>query len=324
MNWIDRIGRRIRLRDLHIFLTVASSGTMGRAASALSISQPVISKSIAELETALRARLFDRTARGIVLTSYGEAMIQCGRAVFDELQRGVKTIEYLGDPTSGELQIGCTEFGAMGLVPLVIERLVARHPNVRIHVTTGDPRYLASVALAQRHIELAVSAIPPDSTPDIEAEALFEDRQIVMAGIRSIWTRKRKLGLADLIGGPWVLPPADSPARCYIDAAFVSQGLSPPVARVATFSMPLCHQLLASGNYLAILPREASLLAADLPIRPLQVEFPTLARSVGIMTLKGRTLSPLAQSFIGEARTAAANLSRKQSRERRSSSRRKH
>ena len=64
MNWIDRIGRRVKLRDLHIFLTVAQIGTMGRAAVALSISQPVISKSIAELESALRVRLLTERREG--------------------------------------------------------------------------------------------------------------------------------------------------------------------------------------------------------------------------------------------------------------------
>ncbi len=87
MDWIDRIGRRVRLRDLHIFLAVAQAGTMGRAAAALSVSQPVISKSISGLEAALRVRLFDRTARGIALTVYGEAMMECSRSVFDDLQQ---------------------------------------------------------------------------------------------------------------------------------------------------------------------------------------------------------------------------------------------
>jgi DNA-binding transcriptional LysR family regulator len=131
-----------------------------------------------------------------------------------------------------------------------------------------------------------------------------------MAGIGSPWAKRRKLQLADLVEGPWVLPPADSPARRYIDAAFVSQGLPPPIARVATISTPLCHQLLASGKYLAVLPQEASVLVQHLPIRPLRVDFPGIVRQVGIMTLKGRALSPLARSFIDEARVAAEAISR--------------
>jgi DNA-binding transcriptional LysR family regulator len=311
MHWIDRIGRRVRLRDLHIFLTVANVGTMGRAAAALSVSQPVISKSVSELEAALRVRLFDRSARGIALTTYGAAMMECGRAVFDELHKGIKTIDFLGDPSGGSLDVGCTEFGAMGLVPLVIERLVARHPRLEVHVTTADPTSLVSVALPQRLVEVAVGAIPAELPADIEAEQLFDDNQVVMAGRRSRWTRRSSVRLADLVDAPWVLPPAGSSARANIDAAFVSRGLSPPVAQVSTFSTPLCHQLLASGKYLAILPRGASLLARHLPIRPLKVDFAGITRPVGIMTLRGRTASPSARSFIEAARMAAEAVSGK-------------
>jgi DNA-binding transcriptional LysR family regulator len=306
MDWIDRIGRRVKLRDLHILLAVTQAGTMGRAATALSVSQPVISKAISELEAALGARLFDRTAQGIVPTAYGNAMIQCSRAVFDELQQGVKAIEYLDDPTRGQLHIGCTEAGAIGMVPLVIDELVRRHPGLQFHVLTADPVTLTAVELPRRSIELAMSAIPMELPADIEAEPLFEDVQVVMAGIHSPWARRRRVRLPDLLDAAWILPPTDSTGRLYIDAAFKAQGLTPPVAAVSTFSTALCHQLLASGNYLAILPRVATRLARHLPIKPVNVDFPGIGRSIGVLTLKDRTLSPVAQQFIGAARQAAA------------------
>jgi DNA-binding transcriptional LysR family regulator len=91
MKWSDRIGRRVKLRDLHILLAVSKTGSMIRAAGQLSISQPVISKAISELEHTLGVRLFDRTAQGVEPTAYGQAFIDCGTAVFDELRRGVLT-----------------------------------------------------------------------------------------------------------------------------------------------------------------------------------------------------------------------------------------
>jgi DNA-binding transcriptional LysR family regulator len=310
MDLIERIGRRVKLRDLHILLAVAQSGTMGRAATTLAVSQPVVSKAISELETALGARLFDRTAQGVVPTTYGRAMIECSRAVFDELKLGVKAVEFLCDPAGGELNIGCTEFGALGLVPLVIEGLVGRHPRLHFHVTTADPISLAE-ELPKRTIELAIGAIPAQLPAEIAAEQLYEDGQVVMAGLDSPWARRRKLKVADLVDASWVLPPLGSPARHYIDEAFVAQGLVPPVPRVSTFSMPLCHQLLAGGNYLAILPREASRMAKHLPIKPLSMDFPGISRSIGVMTLKNRTMSPLARLFIEAARAAAAALSQR-------------
>jgi DNA-binding transcriptional LysR family regulator len=309
MDWIDRIGRRVKLRDLHILLAVTQSGSMGRAAAEMSVSQPVVSKAVSELESALGARLFDRSPQGISPTAYGRAMIQCSRAVFDELQKGVKAIEFLSDPTGGELRIGCTEMGATGLVPLVIERLAERHPGLEFRVITADPVSLTTDELPRRNIELAIGAMPASPPADIEIERLFEDHQVIMAGVNSPWVRRRKLMLADLLHEQWVLPPADSPARRYIDGAFLALGLEPPTAQVATFSTPLCHQLLATGRYLAFLPREAVRLARHLPVKPLRVEFPGIARTVGIMTLKNRSLSPCARLFIECARTTAAGLS---------------
>ena len=112
----NHVERRLKLRDLRILLAVSNAGTMGRAAAALSVSQPVISKAVSELEALLGVRLFDRTALGITPTAHGDAMINCSRAIFAELQQGVQTIEFLDDPTSGELHIGCTEFGASVLI----------------------------------------------------------------------------------------------------------------------------------------------------------------------------------------------------------------
>src|SRR5713226_5367575 len=104
MQWSDRIGRRVKLRDLHILLAVAQTGSMVRAADNLAISQPVISKTISDLEHALGVRLLDRTAQGVEPTAYGRAFINCGTVVFDELRRGVQAIEFLSDPTFGDLR----------------------------------------------------------------------------------------------------------------------------------------------------------------------------------------------------------------------------
>src|SRR2546429_8494798 len=109
MDWADRIGRRIRLRDLHIVLAVAERGSMAKAAAHLAISHPVVSKTISDLEQTLGVRLFDRNSQGVDLTDYGRAVLKCGVTVFDEMRQGLKQIEFLTDPTSGEIRIGCPE-----------------------------------------------------------------------------------------------------------------------------------------------------------------------------------------------------------------------
>jgi DNA-binding transcriptional LysR family regulator len=106
MRWTDRVDRLVKLRDLHILIALAESGSMSRAAKQLAISQPVVSKAIADLEHTLGVRLLDRTSRGVEPTVYGRALLNCGIAVFDELRRGMQEVAFLSDSTMGELRVG--------------------------------------------------------------------------------------------------------------------------------------------------------------------------------------------------------------------------
>src|SRR6201981_2562028 len=137
MQMSDRIGKRMKLQDLHVLMAVVQAGSMGKAALMLNTTQPNISRSIAELERAFGVRLLDRHRRGIEPTECGRALLECGRAVFDELRQGVKSIESLADPTAGEVRIGSTAFLAASFVSALIDRLSRRHPRIRFQLVTG-------------------------------------------------------------------------------------------------------------------------------------------------------------------------------------------
>src|SRR6059058_4617035 len=102
MAWNERIQRRLKLRDLHILRTVAEAGSMGRAAKALAMSQPAVSKGIADLEDAVGVPLLERTPHGAEPTRYGRVLLASSIAVFDDLKRGLREVEFLRDPTVGE------------------------------------------------------------------------------------------------------------------------------------------------------------------------------------------------------------------------------
>jgi DNA-binding transcriptional LysR family regulator len=312
VQWSERIGRRLKLRDLHILLAVAKSGSMGKAAADLAMSQPAVSKAIADLEHALGIRLLDRGPRGIEPTTYGSALLKCGIAVFDDLRQGVRAIEFLTDPTAGELSIGCIEPLAAGFVSAVIDRLSPKYPKAVFDVVTGDPFYLRDRQLRERRIELAIMPARTEVVlqPDLDAEPLFDDRHIIIAAAKSKWARRRNLSLSALMAEPWVLPPADSPVGVYIASAFRAAGVEPPPARVFTFSVPLHHSLLATGQFLTVLPTSMLLHRAHFPLRVLPVKFPASPRPMGIVTLKNRTLSPLAIRFIECARQIAKSFAK--------------
>src|SRR3954471_11245442 len=103
MRLSDRIGRRMRLHDLHVLMAVVQAGSMGKAAALLNTTQPAISKSIAELEHAIGVRLLARSHQGVEQTQYGRALLKRGVTAFDELKQGVRDIEFLSDPGAGEL-----------------------------------------------------------------------------------------------------------------------------------------------------------------------------------------------------------------------------
>lgn len=96
-TWADRIGRRVKLRDLHILMEVVQWGSMAKAAQHLAISTPVVSKTITDIERTLGVPLLDRNPHGVEPTLYGLALIKRGIAVFDELRQGVEDIRCLAD-----------------------------------------------------------------------------------------------------------------------------------------------------------------------------------------------------------------------------------
>ena len=134
IQWDQKIGRRLRLRDLFVFLTVVESGSMGRAAAKLGVSTPSISEVIADLEHAVGARLLDRGPKGVVTTPYGDALLGRARAAIDELHQGIRDIEFIGDPHAGELRIGCPEPITAGFLLPILSRLTACYPRLRYHV----------------------------------------------------------------------------------------------------------------------------------------------------------------------------------------------
>jgi DNA-binding transcriptional LysR family regulator len=311
MRWTDRIGHRVKLRDLHIVLAVAKSGSMGKAAADLAVSQPVVSRAISDLEYVLGVRLFDRSQQGVEPTIYGRALLKCGVALFDDLRQGVEALEFLTDPTAGELRLGCTEPLATGFVGAVIERLARQCPRVAFHVVTADPLSLKERELQQRNIELAVTPteglIP---ALDIDAEILFDDRQVVVTGASNKWARRRTIDLSALLREPWVLPPPESIIGSYIAKAFRAAGIEAPRPQIESFSIPLCHRLVATGRFITMLPISMVTRGQHLPLKLLRLNSPAVPRQTGIITLKNRTRSPLAELFIDCARKLAKPLAR--------------
>jgi DNA-binding transcriptional LysR family regulator len=312
MQVSDRIGRRMKLQDLHILMTVVQAGSMGKAAERLNTVQPAISRSIAELEHALGVRLLDRHRQGIEPTEYGRALLDGGVAVFDELRQTVKNIEFLADPAAGEVRIGCNQLLAASFASTVVDRLSRRYPRIMFHLVTG---YVESLhrELRERNVDLLIARrFGPIADERLSFEFLFDDSCVVAAGAQSPWVRRRRITLAELVNEPWVLPPRGSGIVGPVATeAFGADGLDYPRTTVVTDSPQVRMSLLATGRFLTIFPAYALRFATRRPeLKVLPVELPIVRVPVGIVTLKNRTLSPTSQLFIEHAREVAKPLAK--------------
>ena len=297
MEWSDRVGRRLKTRDLHVFLAVAEKGNMAKAAEHLAISRPVVSKTIADLEHTLGVRLLDRTPRGVEPTLYGRALLKRSLAVFDELRQSVKEIEFLTDPTAGELRVGFSEIPAAGLVPAAIDKLSRQYRNMTVETEQGTFRTLLGF-LRSRRCEVVVTRLLARE-PDVNVEPVHYDQLFVVAGARSKWARQRRITLADLADEPWVqAPPEMEPGSPSLEA-FRAAGLSAPRVVVLNGSMNLRYCLLATERFITMIPDSVLHYGAQrASIRILPVKLPRWKVPTCALTLKDRTLSPLAQRFI--------------------------
>ena len=304
----DRIERRLKLHDVRVLMSVVQAGSMSKAAERLGTAQSALSRSIAELEHALGVRLLDRSPHGVEPTVYGHALIKRGVAVFDELRQGVKDIEFLADPTAGELRIGAGEQMAAGPILVAIDRLSQQYPRISVHIATGNLERLCD-ELIQRNIEIAIIRISgPIVDRHLVVERLFDDSYVVTAGVQNQWTRRRRVQLADLVNEPWVLSPFGGAS---VAQAFRASGLPPPRATVLTLSLNMRNMLLATGRYLGALPSFALRLPGAHPsLKALPVELPGTRQPTGIITVKNRTLSPLAQLFLDRLRSIIKPLTK--------------
>lgn len=316
IDWDARIGRRLRLRDLHIFFAVIHAGSMAKAAKELRVTQPSVSKAISDLEVALRVRLFDRTTQGVEPTRYGHALLACGSAVFDELRQGIRKIEFLADPTVGELRIGCMESLSATLLPPLLLRFAEQHPRVAVQVDDLTAPALDFSRLRDRTYDCALVRLNPPpvaaySLDDLRVDRLLEDRLVIAAGGHSRWKGRRKIDLGELSDEPWIFTPLGTWGNECVAQAFRERGLEVPKPRLLSLSIVLRARLLGSGPYLTVFAESVMRLNAQrYGLVVLPIDLPNKPWPVVIVSLRNRTLSPLVERFIACAHDVAKSFAK--------------
>jgi DNA-binding transcriptional LysR family regulator len=303
----DRAERRMKLRDLRVLMAVIAAGSMRKAAARLNTTQPSVSRAIADLEAALGVSLVDRTPVGVEPTEYGRALFDGGVAMFDDLRQAVNKIEFLADPTRGEVHLGTVPAFAASFVAAVIDRLSRRHPGIRFHLVTGLVESLEPMLL-DRSIDLAIAArIGPLAGETIGFEFLFHGSFVVAAGAgHPLARRHRKIVLAELVNEKWTLPSPTSAIGSLFRNVFRDSGLEYPVPAIVADPIDVRMSLLSTGRFLTMFdPCAMRFPRRQRDIVPLRVELPIAAAQIGVLTLQNRTLNPAARLFISCAHEVA-------------------
>ena len=287
---------------------------MAKAAAQLGVSQPSVSEVMADLEHALGVRLLDRSPQGIEPTIYAHALLKRSRVAFDELKQGIRDIEYLSDPTVGELRIGCPESISSSILPAIIQRLSEQHPRVVPRCGCWSYRHndqrVCLIAALMSSWRGAVSTLADDSVIDrLEVEVLFQDEVVVAAGAQSKWARRRKIELAELVDERWIMSAPGTWNHMVMAEAFRARGLDMPRIGLTTLSMSLRTNLVATSPSIGVFPDSVLRVYGDwFSLKRLPVDLPARPWPVTIVTLKNRTLSPLVERFIECAREVAKSF----------------
>lgn len=251
----DYLVRRLRLRHLELLVALADAGTMRAAATRLHLSQPALSKMLAEIEVGFEARLFERSPQGLAANALGDAVVYRARVILGELARGKDEVDALRTGAKGVLRLGSLSVTAA--VPQAVVRLRRRLPGARVQIQEGRVRDLVR-KLLDGELDCVFGAITPelltsDLLPLLRPEVLLEDELCVLCSSDHPLARSRRLRWADLQAAPWVAPPKDTLVRQALMTAFLNEGLEPPEPAI---------EVVSSVTLGSVLRLDASLLGA--------------------------------------------------------------
>ncbi|MFO1413869.1 MAG: LysR substrate-binding domain-containing protein [Burkholderiales bacterium] len=304
---IDRLPRQLRLRELRVFVAVLEHRSFRKAASALHVTQPAVTKSIAGLETLLGVRLFDRVANGVEPTVHGASFAPHARAIFGELRRAALQLDVVSRGATGTLRVGTAPMPASGFLPQALARVAAQQEGVFATVTEAREHELADL-LRKREIDIAfVRTTHFPAADDLAVDVLFEESLCVLARRDHPLASSLHLDWSEVVDRQWVMPPADSPFVQLLRRTFERADLPLPRHCVESASIHQQYGMVLHGSLLSFGLRRTNLMASvrDSLIR-LPVALPAMTGRVAAVTLRGRETPPLVTLLVEEVRAVTA------------------
>jgi len=298
-------------RHLRLLVALDEIRHLGKAAASINISQPAVSKALGELERGLDLKLFERTARGVYPTAYGECLIRHARAMLSEIAQTRDELRGIASGSSGSVRVGALATAAVELLPRALAAFKARQPGVFVLVREGTVETLLP-ELWLGNLDFIVGRLPEGgNAPGLAEKTLMEEGVSLVTGRHHPLTRRRRLRWSALTPYPWVLPPVNTLLREPLERAFEDHGLAMPADRIETLSFHIIRAYLHRTNAIAALAADVARYYAALKLLAiLPLELTKLVRPVGIVWNRQRPITPggqaLMQCLEDAARKAAA------------------
>lgn len=288
-------------RQLRAFLAVVETGSLGRAAEALHLTEPAVSRIIKRLEDQLHVLLFERRTTGMELTTYGQALLPHANLLSTEASQAVEQIDALRGLNRGTLRVGAVASAAIMVLPGVLENILRRSPSVRVQVIEAVEDKLAD-ALSNNTIDVVLSGTIPECQDIAQvAEHKFTDQYSVIASAHHRLQQSRELTMGDLEGLQWIMPAADAEPRKLFNSLIERLGISPPTVSIETRSPSTIKAMVARTQFLGWLPEP--LFAAEQAagsIKPLRVKELTIMRHFFVYRRRRSFTPPLVTMFLEE------------------------
>jgi DNA-binding transcriptional LysR family regulator len=297
----------VELRDIEYFAVVAERRHLGRAAEALGLSTPALSKSLRRLEAAAGTKLVKRTPKGVELTAAGSALFLHVRNLRLALRDVAQEVADIGQGRAGELRVGANRYSLDHILPAACDRLLREAPKVTVKVSGGGNDVLVPAA-RNGQLDLIIGYVP--STPEgLAEELLLTDEFIVHAAADHRLAQHKHVTPADVADERWAVGPENVPDWQWLHRAFEDNGLAPPRIAMETSATPLRLHAVASSGLLGFAPRlfvqsaARRLRLVELPVR--ELHWPC---RLAVRYRKGAYLSPAARRFIEILKATAKEI----------------
>ena len=304
------IRSHLKLRQLAFLVRLDDERCLARAAAAMGLAQPAASKLLRQIERSLGVKLFERHARGMEPTGYGEILIRHARLAVSALGLAREEIAALKSGLSGKTAIGAIVNPGTTLVPAAIRVMKQRYPGVLVSVELDPSRQLVE-RLLQGHLDLVVARVlDPTLADELVYEPLAaEEPHAIIASAKHPLAARKGLQLEDLIEQPWILPPPGSLVRERLIALCAQRGWSLPTNIVEADALPVITSLLQQSEMVVALPEEVVLPYCDAGILSVLIRnLPLGVGAFGLITRRNRPLSPGAQLMLNTLREIAGHV----------------